>query len=56
MEIDTHLSNSGITFAFVSATDVAGGPLENVFIRYVNGHQEADMVLPNVSPIDPCHT
>jgi len=46
-------------FAFVmriNATDAAGGPLENVFIMYVNGHQEADMVLgaglldlPNVS-------
>ena len=51
-------------FAFVmrvNATDVAGGPLENVFILYVNGHQEADMALgagllnlPNVSPMDPC--
>lgn len=35
-------------FAFVmriNATDVAGGPLENLFILYINGHQEQDMVL-----------
>lgn len=50
-------------FAFVmrvNATDIAGGPLENVFILYVDGHQEQDMVLgagllnlPNVSSVIP---